>query len=62
MRVLLIESEARISDFIVAGLAAHGMEVHVCNDGNAGFEQARRGAHDAVVLELMLPGSHGLRC
>ena len=60
MRVLLIEDEPRISDFIVAGLAARGMDVLVCNDGNAGFDQARRGAHDAIVLDLMLPGRDGL--
>ena len=60
MKVLLIEDEARISDFIVAGLVARGLEVQVCNDGNAGFEQARRGAHDAIVLDLMLPGRDGL--
>ena len=60
MRVLLIEDEGRISDFIVAGLAARGMDVQVCSDGNAGFDQARRGTHDAVVLDLMLPGRDGL--
>lgn len=60
MRVLLIEDEARISDFIVAGLSARGVDVQVCNDRNAGFDQARRGAHDAIVLDLMLPGIDGL--
>ena len=60
MRVLLIEDEARISDFIVAGLSARGVDVQVCNDRNAGFDQARRGAHDAIVLDLMLPGRDGL--
>lgn len=60
MRVLLIEDEVRISDFIVAGLAARGSDVLVCNDGNVGFEQACRGAHDAIVLDLMLPGRDGL--
>ena len=60
MRVLLIEDEVRISDFIVEGLAARGWAVQVCHDGNTGFEQARHGAHDAVVLDLMLPGRDGL--
>ena len=60
MRLLLIEDEQRISDFVVAGLAARGWEVQVCSDGNAGFEQARRSAHDAIVLDLMLPGRDGL--
>ena len=60
MRVLLIEDEQRIADFVVAGLSARGMEVRVCQDGNAGFDQARGGAHDAIVLDLMLPGRDGL--
>ena len=60
MSVLLIEDEERIADFVGAGLAARGMEVRVCHDGNAGFDQARGGACDAIVLDLMPPGRDGL--
>jgi DNA-binding response OmpR family regulator len=60
MKVLLIEDEKKISDFVCAGLAEHGIEVQACADGNAGFELAARGGHDAIVLDLMLPGRDGL--
>ena len=60
MRVLLIEDEQRISAFVAEGLGARGFHVDVCADGNAGFAQACHGAHDAIVLDLMLPGRDGL--
>jgi DNA-binding response OmpR family regulator len=60
MNILVIEDEQRIADFVCAGLTERGFEVQVCTDGNAGFEVARRGGHDAVVLDLMLPGRDGL--
>lgn len=60
MKVLLIEDEKKISDFVCAGLIGHGFEVIACDDGNAGFELALRGAHDAIVLDIMLPGRDGL--
>jgi DNA-binding response OmpR family regulator len=60
MKVLLIEDEKKISDFVCSGLAEHGFEVQACADGNAGFELAARGGHDAIVLDLMLPGRDGL--
>ena len=60
MRVLLIEDEQRISAFVVEGLSARGFHVEVCDDGNTGFDQACHGAHDAIILDLMLPGRDGL--
>ena len=60
MRVLLIEDEQRISAFVVEGLSARGFDVHVCDDGNAGFNRASCGTYDAIVLDLMLPGRDGL--
>lgn len=60
MRILLIEDERRISEFVVEGLSARGMTVQVCTDGNTGLYQACSGAHDAIVLDLMLPGRDGL--
>ena len=60
MQVLLVEDEQKIADFVCSGLAARGMVVTHCADGNAGFEAARSGGHDAIVLDLMLPGRDGL--
>lgn len=60
MKVLLVEDEQKIADFVCSGLAARGAVVTHCADGNAGFEAARSGGYDAIVLDLMLPGRDGL--
>ena len=60
MKILVIEDEKRISDFVCAGLTERGFDVEASDNGNTGFELARRGEHDAIVLDLMLPGRDGL--
>ena len=60
MKVLLVEDEQKIADFVCAGLAARGFEVSHCADGNAGFERACRDPFDTIVLDIMLPGRDGL--
>ena len=60
MKVLLIEDEPKIADFVCAGLRARGMEVTHCLDGNAGFELGQQDRFDMIVLDIMLPGRDGL--
>ncbi len=60
MKVLLVEDEQKIADFVCSGLAARGARVTHCADGNAGFAAAQHGGYDAIVLDLMLPGRDGL--
>ena len=60
MKVLLVEDEQKIADFVCAGLSSRGLEVTHCNDGHAGFERACREPFDAIVLDIMLPGRDGL--
>lgn len=60
MKVLLIEDEYAIAEFVSAGLAAHGMTVTHLDDGQRGLEEALRARHDAILLDLMLPGRDGL--
>jgi two-component system OmpR family response regulator len=60
MKVLLVEDEQKIADFVCSGLAERGFEVRHCDNGNAGFELASRGGYDAIVLDIMLPGRDGL--
>jgi two-component system, OmpR family, response regulator len=60
LKILLVEDEQKIADFVCAGLATRGMEVTHCLDGNGGFERACAGPFDAVVLDIMLPGRDGL--
>jgi two-component system, OmpR family, response regulator len=59
-KVLLIEDEHKIADFVCAGLSACGFEVTHCDNGNTGLLQACQSNFDAVILDLMLPGRDGL--
>lgn len=61
MKILLIEDEERIADFVLSGFAAAGLQAERCADGNAGLERALAGGFDAIVLDLMLPGMNGLQ-
>ncbi len=59
-RVLVIEDEPGIVDFVRRGLEAEGFAVESALDGVAGERLALKGGFDAVVLDLMLPGRSGL--
>ncbi len=60
MRVLLIEDEAAIADFVVRGLREEGFTVQHANDGDSGWRSLRSAAWDVVVLDWWLPGVDGL--
>jgi DNA-binding response OmpR family regulator len=59
VRVLLVEDEARMAAAVVRGLTAEGFVVDHVTDGRAGLEEARFGAYDVVVLDIMLPRMSG---
>jgi two-component system copper resistance phosphate regulon response regulator CusR len=59
-RVLVVEDEPGIVDFVRRGLEAEGFAVEAALDGLEGERLALRGAFDAVVLDLMLPSRSGL--
>ncbi len=59
-RVLLVEDEPGIVDFVRRGLEAVGFAVEAATDGLEGERLALKGGFDAIVLDLMLPGRGGL--
>jgi DNA-binding response OmpR family regulator len=59
-RVLLVEDEPGIVDFVKRGLEAEGFAVEAALDGTEGERLALSGSFDAIVLDLMLPGRSGL--
>jgi DNA-binding response OmpR family regulator len=59
-RILLIEDEPGIVDFVRRGLQADGFVVEAALEGDTGERLALGGEFDAVVLDLMLPGRSGL--
>ena len=59
MRILIVEDEVRIADFLQRGLRAEGHFCVVANDGEAGLSLALEGDFDLLLLDMMLPGMHG---
>lgn len=59
-RILIIEDEQEIANYLRRGLLLEGFQVTVANDGPAGLAAAREAQHELVVLDLMLPGIDGL--
>jgi DNA-binding response OmpR family regulator len=60
MRILVVEDERRIADYIKKGLVQKGMVVDVAYDGENGFDLAMEEEYDVLVLDWMLPGMSGL--
>jgi DNA-binding response OmpR family regulator len=59
-KILVIEDEPGIVDFLNRGLPAHGFDVVSAGDGVSGTEKALSGDADLVVLDMMLPERSGL--
>jgi two-component system response regulator MprA len=58
-RILVIEDEQKIADFLRRGLTYEGFTVEVRLDGESGLKAARDTPPDLVILDVMLPGLDG---
>ena len=55
MRILLIEDEADMARYLMAGLAENGYEVRHCDTAQAGLKSAYADACDVMIIDRMLP-------
>lgn len=60
MNVLLIEDERPLALAVIQTLNRAGYNVSWQREGLQGFEVAKIGGYDAIVLDVMLPGKNGL--
>lgn len=60
MRLLVIEDEQKVANFIKQGLEEEGYAVDHAADGASGLQMALEGLHDVIVLDVMLPKLDGL--
>lgn len=60
MRILVIEDEKGIANFIRDGLTEEGFAVDVSNDGQNGYELALSNDYDIILLDWMLPSLSGI--
>ncbi|WP_204103940.1 MULTISPECIES: response regulator transcription factor [Spirulina sp. CCY15215] len=59
-RILVVEDEAKLAQFIELELKYEGYEVTVANDGLSGLSTARESQPDLIILDWMLPGIPGI--
>ena len=60
MRILVIEDEQKVADFIKRGLKEEGYSVDVACDGEEGYFLAKDNEYDVIILDLMLPKMDGI--
>jgi len=58
-RILVVDDEASITEFVSYNLRKEGYEVAVAPDGDKALELAHSQPFDLVVLDVMLPGIDG---
>src|SRR5450755_2441470 len=60
MRILVVEDEKRIADFLSRGLESAGYAVDVANDGATAINMVHSTEYDLAILDLGLPDMDGL--
>jgi len=60
MRILVVEDEKRIADFLSRGLESAGYAIDVAHDGSRAIELVHAAEYDLVILDLGLPDMDGL--
>src|SRR6266446_997049 len=61
MRILIVEDERKVANFISQGLQEEGHTVEVAKDGEAALDLLRHGPpYDLIVLDVMLPRLDGV--
>ena len=59
MRLLVVEDEPKLAEYLKKGLSENGYVVDVARDGIEGRHRATEGEYDLLLLDLMLPGVDG---
>ena len=62
VRLLVVEDEKRIADFLCRGLQGAGYAVDAAANGSTALEFVNATDYDLVILDIMLPDIDGLRC
>ncbi|HEX5820417.1 MAG TPA: response regulator transcription factor [Solirubrobacterales bacterium] len=60
MRILVVEDERPIAEFVQRGLEAEGYSVSCAYDGEEGLALARTGDYALIILDVLLPKLSGL--
>ena len=60
MRILIVEDEPGIANFLRDGLGEEGFAVDIASDGKTGLELALVNEYDLILLDWMVPGISGI--
>jgi two-component system response regulator MprA len=60
MRILLVDDDVEVTEYVRRGLEEEGHTVSVCHDGAAALRAAELHAFDIIVLDVMMPFVDGL--
>jgi DNA-binding NtrC family response regulator len=60
LRVLFVDDEKPLQEFMRSELPRLGHEVTVCPDGRAAMKALEKGSFDAAILDLRMPGMSGI--
>jgi len=58
-RILIIDDDVKLCRLVKDYLAPFGFAVEAAHTGTDGLEKVKSGTHDAVILDVMLPGMDG---
>jgi DNA-binding response OmpR family regulator len=61
MRVLIVEDEHKVAQFLKKGFESEAFTVDIATDGVQGLNLALGDAYDVIVLDLMLPKMDGMK-
>jgi heavy metal response regulator len=61
MRILVVEDEKRIADFLTRGLQGAGYAVDAAPNGASALEFVHATDYDLIILDIMLPDIDGLK-
>ena len=56
MKILVIEDEKSLIEFLKKGLKCKGYEVDLAATGSSGIKKAREHIYDVILLDILLPG------
>ena len=59
-KILIIEDEKQMAEFIYLELKHEGYDVDICYDGEQGYEKAIKIDYDIILLDIMLPKINGM--
>ena len=59
-KILIVEDEKQMADFITLELKHEGYDVDICYDGEQGYEMAIKNNYDIILLDIMLPKINGM--